>query len=339
MKARTILLALLAMAFCAPASAQNMANYYRGKTVRVIVGTSAGGGFDLYSRAIAQYLPRHLPGNPTVIVQNMAGAGSLTAVNYIANAAPKDGTVIGAPNPIIVTDALFYPSRVKFDARQVKWIGSALRETHVATAWYNTQTKTFDDTFVREFVVAGSGGTSTAYPIVLNAVLGTRLKLVLGYPGTAESNLAMERGEVDGIAGITWASVKAAQAQALRDNHVRILVQFGLSKHRELPNVPWIFDYAKNEADRAALKLVLSTQEFGRPYMVAEGVPDAVVAVLRAAFDETLKDAAFRGEAEKRHLDLDPATGAEIETVVDDIYKTPAPVVERVRKILESAGN
>jgi tripartite-type tricarboxylate transporter receptor subunit TctC len=335
---RIALIAALAIAFAAPASAQNLSNYYRGKTVRVIVGTSAGGGFDLYSRAIAQALPRHLPGNPLVIVQNMAGAGSLTAANYIANAAPKDGTVIGAPNPNIVTDALFYPDRVKFDARKVKWIGSALKETHVATAWYKTNVKSFDDVFAHEFVVAGGGGTSTVYPLVLNAVLGTKFKLVAGYPGLAEGNLAMARGEVDGVAGITWASVKATQAEALRDNHLRILLQFGLTRHQELPNVPWVFDYAKSEADKVALKLVLSPQEFGRPYMVADGVPDGVVALLRTAFDETMKDEAFRADAAKRHLDLDPATGVDIQTVVEDIYRTPALVVARVHQILEAAA-
>jgi tripartite-type tricarboxylate transporter receptor subunit TctC len=330
--------ALLAVALASPAAAATPAPYFRGKTVRVIVGTSAGGGFDLYARAIAQYLPRHLPGNPTVIVQNMAGAGSLTSANYIANVAPKDGTVIGAPNPNIVTDALFYPMRVKFDARHVKWIGSALRETHVATAWYKTGVQSFDDVLKRPFVVAGGGGTSTQYPLVLNAVLGTKFKLVAGYPGLSEGNLAMERGEVDGIAGITWASVKATQGEALRDKHLRILVQFGLEKHPELANVPWIFDYAHNDADKAALKLVLSTQEFGRPMMVAEGVPDNVVALLRDGFDATMKDEGFRADAARRNIDLDPVTGADIQTLTDDIYKTAPSVIERLRKILEAAA-
>jgi tripartite-type tricarboxylate transporter receptor subunit TctC len=304
----------------------------------VIVGASVGGGFDTYARILAQHLGKHIAGNPTVIVQNMAGAGSLSAANYIANVAPKDGTAIGALNPGIVTDALFYPERVKFDARKVKWIGSALRETHVALAWYKSPVKNFDDVFRREFVVAGSGGTSNIYPMLMNAVLGTRFKLVAGYPGTAEGNLAMQRGEVDGNGAITWASVKATQGQELRDRNLRILVQFGLAKHRELADVPWIFDYARNPADRAALTLVLSTQEFGRPYMVAQGVPDNVVAVLRNAFDATIAAADFRGEASRRGLDLDPANGGEIQSLVDDIYRTRPDVVSRVKKILDAAG-
>jgi len=326
-----VLLALVLLAAPFHASAAEDTGLFRGKTIRLIVGASAGGGFDVYSRVIAAYLPRHNPGNPVVIVQDMAGAGSLTAVNYIANSAPKDGTVIGAPNPAIVTDALFYPDRVKFDARQVRWVGSALRETHVATAWYTSKVKSFDDVFRQPFVVAGSGGTTTIYPMLLNGVLNTRFKLVAGYPGTAEGNLAMERGEVDGNGGITWASVKATQGAALRDKHLRVLVQFGLTRHKELRNVPWIFDYAHNEADRAALQLVLSTQEFGRPYMVAQGVPDATVAILRHAFDDTMKDAAFRADAAKRNLDLDPATGADIQSVVEQIYKTEPATVARAQ--------
>ena len=220
----------------------------------------------------------------------------------------------------------------------MKWIGSALRETHVTTAWHLAPVQTFDQVFQRELVVAGSGGTSSTYPQVMNGVLGTRFKVVTGYAGTAEGNLAMERREVDGNGGITWASVKATQAPALRDKQVRILVQFGLAKHSELPNVPWIYDYVRNEADRAALNLVFGTQEFGRPYIVAEAVPDATVAVLRAAFDATMSSAEFRADAARRLLDLDPTPGTEIQRLVEDIHRTPPAVIDRVRKILDPAA-
>jgi tripartite-type tricarboxylate transporter receptor subunit TctC len=329
------LLLLLALFATVPAFAAEPAPF-RGRTVRIVVGASAGGGFDAYARLLAAHLGRHIAGNPSVIVQNMTGAGSLVAANYIANAAPKDGTVIGAVNPAIVTDSLFYPDRFRFDARKVRWIGSALKETHVATAWHLSPVQSFDQVFERELVVAGAGGTSTTYPILLNGVLGTRFRLVAGYAGTAEGNLAMERREVDGNAGITWASVKATQTQALRSDQLRILVQFGLTKHRELPNVPWIYDYVPTAADRAALDLVFGTQEFGRPNLVADGVPDATVATLRAAFDATMNSAEFRADAARRALDLDPATGDEIERVVDGINRTPAAVIDRVRHILES---
>jgi tripartite-type tricarboxylate transporter receptor subunit TctC len=332
------ILACLALAFgliAAPLHAAEAPDF-KGKTVRIIVGTSPGGGFDAYARIIAIYLPKHIPGNPRVIVQNMAGAGSLTAANYIANAAPKDGTVIGAVNPTIVTDSLFYPERFKFDARKVKWLGSALRETHVAIAWRTSKINRFDDVFHSELVVAGSGGTSSTYPALLNGVLGTHFRIVAGYPGTAEGNLAMERGEVEGNGGITWASLKATEARALADRNLKLLVQFGLTRHPELTNVPWIFDYAKSDADRAALNLVLTTQEFGRPYFVAEGVPDATVAMLRAAFDATMKDMGFRADAHKRGLDLEPVAGADIQGMVAAIYATRPDVVARVRTILDA---
>ena len=311
---------------------------YSGKTIRIVVGASAGGGFDAYARLLAAHLGKQIAGNPRVIVQNMTGAGSLPAANYIANVAPKDGTVIGAVNPAIVTDSLFYPDRARFDPKRVKWIGSALRETHVTTAWHLAPVQTFGQVFQRELVVAGSGGTSSTYPLLMNGVLGTRFKVVAGYAGTAEGNLAMERREVDGNGGITWASVKATQSQALRDKQLRILVQFGLTKHGELPNVPWVYDYVRNDADRAALNLVFGTQEFGRPYIVAEAVPDATVAVLRTAFDATMNSPEFRADAARRLLDLDPTPGADIQRLVEDIHKTPPAVVDRVRKILDPAA-
>jgi hypothetical protein len=166
-------------------------------------------------------------------------------------------------------------------------------------------------------------------------VLGTKFKVITGYAGAAEGNLAMERREVDGNGSITWASLKATQSQALRDKRLRILVQFGLTKHKELPDVPWIYDYVRNDADRAALNLMFGTQEFGRPYLVAEGVPDATVAILRVAFNATMSSAEFRAEAARRGLDLDPITGEEIEHEVESIQRTPADVVDRVRKILD----
>jgi hypothetical protein len=335
------IVALLLAAFLiglAQAHAAEPAASFRGKTVRIVVGAAAGGGFDAYARLLASHLGRTIPGAPSVIVQNMTGAGSLLAANYIANVAPKDGTVIGAVNPGIVTDARFYPGRVRFDARKVKWIGSALRETHVATAWHLAPVQRFDQVFRSDFLVAGAGGSSTSYPALLNGVLGTRFKVVAGYAGTAEGNLAMERREVDGNGAITWASVKATQAQALRDKRLGILVQFGLARHAELPDVPWVYDYVRNDTDRAALNLVFGTQEFGRPYLVAESVPDATVTVLRAAFERTMDSAEFRADAMRRGLDLDPTTGAEIEGLVEQIHRTPPAVVDRVRRLLEAVA-
>jgi len=221
---------------------------------------------------------------------------------------------------VIVTDSLFYPDRFRFDPRKVKCLGSALRETQVATAWHLAPVQTFDQVFQRESLVAGAGGSTTSYPAVLNGA-GHTLQGRRRYAGTAEGSLAMERREVDGSGAITWASVKVTQA--LRGKQLRILVQFGLTRHKELPDVPWIYDYVRNDADRAALNLVFGPQEFGRPYLVAEGVPDATVGILRAAFDRTMASREFRADAMRRGLDLDPPMGAEIQGVVEDIHRTP----------------
>jgi tripartite-type tricarboxylate transporter receptor subunit TctC len=324
-------------AFIPPAAAQD-APYFQGKTVHLIVGSAPGGGYDTYSRVISEHLRKHIPGNPTVVQQNMPGAGSLIATNYIANVAPKDGTVIGAVNGLIATDLLIYPDRTKFDPRKLQWIGSALRENHVGVVRSDSRVKTFEDSFKQELIVSGTGGSTNSYPVLTNALLGTKFKVVSGYNGTAAGLLAVERGEVDGNVGITWASVKATQTAALRDGKLKVFVQFGLKKHAELPDVAWIFDYAHSPADRAALNLVLGNQEFGRPYIAPPGTPDAVVAILRKAFDETMADPDFLADAEKRKLDIDATTGVEIQSIIEELHKAPPDVIARVKPIFDQTA-
>jgi tripartite-type tricarboxylate transporter receptor subunit TctC len=322
------------VALTQPAVAQEAA-YYKGKTIHLVVGSAPGGGYDAYSRVISEHLKKHIPGNPTIVIQNMPGAGSLVATNYIANVAAKDGTVIGAVNGLISTDLLIYPERTKFDPRKLQWLGSALRENHVGVVRSESPVKTFDDALTRELIISGTGGATNSYPALTNAILGTKFKIISGYTGTAQGMLAIERGEVDGNVGITWASVKATQSAALRDGKLKVFVQFGLKKHPELPDVPWIFAYANNGDDRAGLRLVLSNQEFGRPYIAPQGTPEAAVAILRKAFDETMADAEFLADAEKRKLDIDPTPGAEIHAIIDETYKTPPDVIARVKPFLE----
>lgn len=330
------LVAALLVAGVQPAQAQEA--YFKDKTIRVIVGSAPGGGYDAYARLVSEHLRRHIPGNPQVVVQNMPGAGSLVAMNHIANVAPKDGTVLGAVNAGMTTMPLLKPDQTKFDPRKMQWIGSTLREFHIAVVRANSPVKTIEDAQKIEIPVAGTGGTTSLYPVIANAVLHTKFKVVQGYQGTAQGALAMERGEVDGMIGITWASIKGTRAADLRDGKFRLVAQFALRRHPELPDLPLALDAAKTPEDQAALRLVFSAQEVGRPWVVPEGVPEQIVAILRKAFDDTMADPEFRADAARRKLDLDPTSGADIQAVVNDIYKTPPAVVERIKPFMGDAG-
>jgi tripartite-type tricarboxylate transporter receptor subunit TctC len=255
--------------------------------------------------------------------------------NYLYNVAPKDGTAFGAVNALIATDPLMYPERVKFDPRQFRWLGSALKENHVGLSWHTSPVQSFDALFQQELIVAGTGGATNLYPVLTNAILGTKIKMISGYQGTKQGMLAMERGEVAGNIGITWASLKATSGSWLREGKLKVIIQYGLEKHPELPGVPWIYDYAKNDDDRAAMDLSFANQEFGRPFIAPPGVPDAVVDTLRTAFEKTMNDPEFRADAEKRQVDLDFTSGTEIQTLIEKFYKTPPAIVDRIKTILE----
>jgi tripartite-type tricarboxylate transporter receptor subunit TctC len=334
---RAVILLGALLALISPAQAQE--DFYKDKTLRIIVGSAPGGGYDAYARLVSEHMRRHIPGNPTIVVQNMPGAGSLVATNHIANVAPKDGTVIGAVNAAMTTQPLLKPDQAKFDPRKMNWIGSTLREFHIGLVRANSPVKVIQDALKIEIPVAGTGGSTSTYPVIANAILNTKFKVVQGYQGTAQGMLAMERGEVDGVIGITWASIKATQAAALRDGKVLVLAQFALRKHPELPNVPLALELATTPEDQAAMRLVFSAQEVGRPWVAPEGVPAKTLAILRKAFDDTMADPAFRADAEKRKLDLEPTSGAEIQNIVEDIFKTPPVVVERIKPFLQEGGN
>jgi tripartite-type tricarboxylate transporter receptor subunit TctC len=330
--------ASLAGAGACLASEQALEQRFKGKQIRLLIGSSPGGGYDTFARTIAAHWSRHMPGNPAFIPQNLPGPMSLTVANNIFSIAPKDGTVVGAVNPQIASEAILHPDRARFDARQFVWIGSALRETQVIVARADAPVRSFEDAFKAELILGGSGGASDSFPTLLNAVLGTKFKVVSGYPGTRESNLAMERGEVQGIGGITWASVKATMGDLLATKQVVVLAQYGLDKHPELTAVPQVLTFAKTPDERSALLLLLATQEFGRPFIAPPGTPPDVADALRASFMKTLEDPEFLAEARKRGLDIDPTPGREIQDLVGQLYATSAETVERVRKIFLQAG-
>lgn len=334
--ATAVLAALIASAGSARLQAQD---FYKGKTINLIVGSAVGGGYDAYGRLVAEHIRQHIPGNPVIVIQNMPGVGSLLLTNHLANVAVRDGTVIGAVNPLITTQPLFYPKRARFDPRTFGWIGSVLRENHIGLARSDSGVTSFDDVFNKELIVAGTGGATNSYPLLTNAILKTRFKVVSGYKGTAQGMLAVERGEAGGLIGITWASAQATQSAALKSGKLHVIVQFGLEKHPDLPNVPWVFDYAKTPDDRAALRLILSNQEYGRPFITPPGVPDKTLGILRTAFEATMKDPAFLADAKKRNIDIDPVGGKAIQQLVEETYRSSPQIVERVGPIFRMSSD
>jgi hypothetical protein len=332
---RLILSLISATVAAVPCAALAQGEPFAGKQIKMLIGSSAGGGYDLFARTISQHWTKHIPGSPTIVPQNMPGPLSLNVANNIFNIAPKDGTSIGAVNPQIASEAILSPDRARFDARKFVWIGSALSETQVMVASAKAPVTSFEQAFGRELILGGSGGATNTFPTLTNAILGTKFKIVSGYPGTREVNLAMERDEVHGIGAITWASVKGTMADKLRTKEVVIVGQFGAKVHPELPNVPHVPAFAKTPEDQAALRLLFATQEFGRPYITSPGTPPAIAAILQKSFMATMSDPAFLAEAKQRSLDIEPMEGAEIQNLVDLLYKTPPAVVERVRAVFK----
>lgn len=331
---RRILVALAAViAALSSASAQDdPATFYKGKIVRLVVGVGVGSGYDINARLLARHLPKHIPGNPQVIVQNQPGAGSQTMTNQLYAAGPFDGTAIGASFNGLPTLPLLQPGRARFEPTRINWVGSTNRETQVTYVWHTAPIQTFEDIKSKETIIGAQapGSTQYDYPVLANALFGTKFKVITGYQATPKIHLAMESGEVHGT-WANWSTLKAIGSQWLEQKKVRILVQWALRKHPELGNVPIILDQAKSEADQQALRLALARLEFGRPFFLPPNVPADRVNAIRRAFDATMKDKDFLAEAERLKIEIDPLTGEQVGTLIAQIYKTPADTVARVR--------
>jgi tripartite-type tricarboxylate transporter receptor subunit TctC len=335
-----LLLGLLACVFglAAPASAQeDIAAFYRGKQLRLVVGTGPGGGYDLFARAVARHIGSHIPGNPSIIVQNQAAAGGLVMVNQLYSLGPKDGTVIAAPINGIPTAPLLEPAGARFDAAKLNWIGSTNRETYVAYAWHAATVRSLADLMQKDLIVGATaaGTTLVDFPLVANKILGTRFKIVRGYDSTPQINVAIERGELEGIGGIGWQSVKTQVPQWITEKKIRVIAQYGLHRDPELADAPAMLERAKTEADRAALTMMFARTEYGRPYFVPPDVPAARIEALRRAFDATMKDPDFMADAAQLQLELSPTTGEEVQALVAKLAVTPADIVARVRAALD----
>jgi tripartite-type tricarboxylate transporter receptor subunit TctC len=265
----------------APAAAQDeVAAFYQGKQVRIVVGTAAGGGYDLFARVVARHIASHIPGHPLVIVQNLPAAGGLVMTNQLFATAPRDGTVIGAPINGIPTAPLLAPNGVRFDAEKLIWLGSTNREPYVAFVWHTAPVQTLAELRTQELVVGATapGTTMVDFPLITNAILGTRFKIVRGYEGTPQINNAIERGEIEGQGGIGWAAVKAQVPQWIAENKIKVIAQYGLKRHPDLADVPSMLELAATDADRRAMLMLFARTEYGRPYFVPPEVPAARVA-------------------------------------------------------------
>jgi len=316
-----------------PAAAQTPEQFFKGKTITFYVGLSPGGGYDLNARLVAKHFGKYVPGNPNVIVKNMPGGGGIVMTNYVANVADPDGLHIGAPQRGIPFEPLLGDaSHAKYDPNKLQWIGSANADTSVAVVTKRAGVKTWQDLRNKEVIVAGTGvGTeSVTVPYILRNILGFKYKVIAGYPGGSEMNLAMQRGEVDGRGTFSWTSLKPHKKDWIESGDIIVLYQQGLRKHPDIPEVPLVTDLAENETQRQVLMLQFTAFELGRPYFVREGVPADRVQALRRAFDATMKDKDLLADAEKQGLEANPATGEEMQEMLKKVYATPKDVINRL---------
>lgn len=334
--------ALLAALGTGQARAEDsVANFYRGKNVQMIVGSSAGGGYDLYGRLVARHIGKYIPGNPTLVTSNMAGAASIVATQHIAIAAPKDGTVIGAVFPGAITEPLLGDKgKVKYDARKLSYIGSANNELYVCIVRADAGVKSFDE-FLKGGILIGAsaaGGSTRDFPMLLKSVLDANFKIVSGYPGSTEILLAMEKGEVQGTCGVGWSTISVQRAQWLREGFIKVMAQEGMRSQAELDKqgVPLAYSYAKTQAQQQVMQLLYEPLTFGRPFVAAPEVPADRLQALRKAFMQAMNDPDLRAEAERLKLDVTPASGEEVTAIVNRMFDLPAQAVEAARAAIGS---
>lgn len=332
-KARAAVLACL-LACATAASADTVADFYRGKTISVIIGYSPGGGYDTYARLVARFIGRYIPGNPILQPQQMPGGGSRIAAGYMANVAPRDGTFLATADQSLAVQQAVGDPTILFDASKFNWIGNPTADNNTLAVSSALGVETIADARTKEIVIGATGiNTSSQYAQALNNVAGTKFKIVLGYPGAMEMGLALERGEIGGYTN-TWAGWVAEKPDWLRDKRIVILVQIGLRRMKEMADVPLLMEVADNDLDRAALRLSSAAAAFGRPLFTTPGVPPERVAALRKAFDKTMKDPDFLAAAAKSGFDIDPLSGDELQQLAEDIVTTPKQVTERLSAII-----
>jgi tripartite-type tricarboxylate transporter receptor subunit TctC len=324
-------IAALAMAASAPAFRDAVASdLYQGKTIRLVVASDVGGGYDSYARTFAHYVRRHIPGEPTVVVQNMPGAGGITSANWLYAVAPKDGLTILLHQRGIPFHPYFGEKGAKFVPTEFQWLGSFNSETGITSMWHTAKVKTMANAFKETAVLGGSGpNDSETYPFLMNNTIGTKFRIVSGYKSNSHTMLAVERGEVDGISG-SWSSLKAGRPQWLRDKQVNLIVQVARTKHPDLPNVPLIYEYVKEPEHRVMWDVMTAIATLGRPLAAPPGVPTEQVAILRKAFAATMKDPEYLAEMEKSNRELTPTRGEEMQQMMQEVSVVPQATLAKL---------
>jgi tripartite-type tricarboxylate transporter receptor subunit TctC len=320
-----------------PALAQSVADFYKGKTVTLIISSAAGGGYDALARTIANHLGKHIPGSPAVIVRNMAGAGGIVATNHLYSVAAKDGTVVGGVQNNTPFEPLFGTKAATYDPLKFNWLGTPSIEVAMLTVWHKAPVNSWQDARTQEITVGSSGVNSTPsfYGRLLNETLGLKQKIIVGYESQTQAFLAMERGEVDGYPSVFYSALMSTKPTWYKDKLIKILVQMGLEKEPALPEVPFALDLVSNPEDKLLLTAAYAPLQSGRPYLMPPGVPADRVAAMGAAMMETFRDRDFLAEADKRGLGVNsPRTGQELHDLLTQVYtKTPPHIIERLRKI------
>ncbi|MDB5652065.1 MAG: tripartite tricarboxylate transporter family receptor [Hyphomicrobiales bacterium] len=309
--------------------------FYKGKQIDLIIGYTPGGGYDTYARLVARHIGQFIPGNPSIVARNMPGGGSRVAAGYMFRIAPKDGTVLATADQSLALQQAVGDKTIQFDTTKFNYIGNPSAENNTTAVWSTSGIKTIEDATKKEVPTGATGGsTSSQYPKVMNALLGTKFKIILGYPGGNDINLAMEKGEVAARGSNSWASWKSTRPDWLENKKINILVQIGLKKAHDLQDVPLLIDLAKNDADRAVLRLLSAPATIGRPIFTTPDVPAERVAALREAFEKTMKDPGFLEDAAKARMDLDPVSGEELQKIVTEIMATPKQTADRLSSII-----
>ncbi len=334
-------LILLAVAASLPAASEPVADFYKGKSITMLVASGAGGGYDTYARVFARHVVKYIPGQPNIIAKNMPAAGGLAAASTLFNNADRDGLTMGALANVSTLDPLFGNPGARYDPRKFGWIGSIGKLQNVCATWHTSSVKTIEDAKKREVIVAGSGAASNTavVPRIVNELLGTRFKVVAGYDPAGGLTMAVESGEAEGICGLSWSTMKASRPDWISGKKLNVIVQMSMERLPDLPDVPSVVDLVTDPARKRVLELILIRQETGRPFAAAPDTPADRLNALRKAFDQTMKDAEFLGDADKNQMEIEPLTGGQIVAFLEKAYASPPAIIAEAAALVEPPGS